>query len=118
MSVATSTTNRMSGATLLPRASQAMFSQVLRRAVRFFFLFIAARKLGPETFGAYVCLLAVVETLSLMTGEGLTDYVAREAAKAPGVARSLFNRVSAIRWLLAMVLGPLAVLTLRLLHYS
>lgn len=117
MSVTTSTSNPR-WASLLPSASQAMLSQVLRRAVRFFFLFLAARKLGPETFGTYVLLLAVVETFSLMTGEGLTDYVAREAAKAPSVARSLFSRVSAIRWLLAMVLGPLALIALHALHYS
>jgi O-antigen/teichoic acid export membrane protein len=118
MSVVTSTTRLVPGSLLLPRASQAMLSQVLRRTVRFFFLFLAARKLGPEIFGTYVLLLAIAETLSLMTGEGLTDYVAREAAKSPSVARSLFNRVSAVRWLLAIALGPLAVMVLRLLHYS
>src|SRR5215469_12818562 len=96
MSVATATTNLMPGSLLMPRASQAMLSQVLRRAVRFFFLFLAARKLGPEIFGTYVLLLAFAETLSLMTGEGLTDYVAREAARFPAIARSLVSRVSAL----------------------
>src|SRR5262245_48187950 len=117
MSVAMSTTNLMPGSLLLPRASQAMLSQVVRRTVRFFFLFLAARKLGPEIFGTYVLLLAVVETLSLVTGEGLADYVAREASKSAGIARSLFSRVSAIRWLLAIALAPLAVMVLHFLHY-
>src|SRR5215470_1723689 len=101
MSLATSTTNFMPGTGILSRASQAMLSQLLRRAVRFFFLFFAARKLGPEVFGIYVLLLAIAETLSLMTGEGLVDYVSREAVKSSEMARSLFQRVSAVRWLLA-----------------
>jgi len=117
MSTTTRATDLLPGALLLPRASQAMFSQVLRRTVRFFFLFLAARKLGPEIFGTYVLLLAVTETLSLMTGEGLADYVAREAAKVPDLARSLVHRVSAVRCLLALALAPLAVMVLRLLHY-
>src|SRR5215467_7477320 len=99
------------------RAGQAMLSQILRRTARFVFLFLAARKLGPETFGVYVLLLAILETLSLMTGEGLTDFVAREVSKAPAMARALFNRVSAMRWLLAGILSPLAILALHLFHY-
>ena len=102
---------------LISQAGQAMFSQILRRTARFAFLFLAARKLGPETFGVYALLLAILETLSLMTGEGLTDYVAREACKMPAAARSLFNRVCAMRWLLAALLTPLPILGLRLLHY-
>ena len=103
---------------VLSHASKAMLSQVVRRTVRFVFLFLAARKLGPETFGVYVLLLAILETLSLITGEGLTDYVAREAAKTPRAARTIFDRVTVMRWLLAGVVAPLAVLALRLLHYS
>jgi O-antigen/teichoic acid export membrane protein len=117
MKVATEIANPRPGPLLLPSASQAMLSQVLRRTVRFGFLFIAARKLGPEVFGVYVLLLALMETLSLMTGEGLTDYVAREASKSPGSARALFSRVSLFRCLLAGVLAPVAVIVLRLLHY-
>lgn len=102
---------------LLSSASQAMLSQIVRRTVRFFFLFMAARKLGPETFGTLALLLAILETLSLMTGEGLTDYVAREAAKSPVITRSLFERVSIIRFMLAGLLAPLAIAVLRALHY-
>lgn len=112
-----SITNASSQGRLVSHAGHAMFSQIVRRTVRFVFLFLAARKLGPETFGVYVLLLAILETLSLMTGEGLTDYVAREACKLPSTARSLFNRVSAIRWFLAALLAPLAILVLRLFHY-
>ena len=102
---------------LLSRAGQAMFSQVLRRAARFVFLLLAAKKLGPEVFGSYVLFLAIMETLSLMTGEGLTDFVAREVAKNASATQSLFNRVVAIRWLLTGIFSPVAVVTLYLLHY-
>src|SRR5439155_7601787 len=124
MSLAISTAKLKDAATpsksppwLFARASEAMLSQALRRTVRFLFLFLSARTLGPEVFGSYALLLAMLETLSLITGEGLTDYVAREASKSPGVARSLFNRVSILRCLLSIPLAPIAIAILHWLHY-
>ena len=102
---------------LLARASEAMFAQVIRRTVRFIFLFLAARKLGPASFGIYALLLAVLETLSLITGEGLADYVARELSKAPGLARELYRRVTLLRCLLALLVAPIAIVLLNLLKY-
>jgi O-antigen/teichoic acid export membrane protein len=124
MSLATSTAQLKEAAApaksppwLFARASEAMLSQVLRRAIRFLFLFLCARNLGPEVFGSYALLLAMLETLSLITGEGLTDYVAREVSKSPSVARSLCNRVSILRCLFAIPLAPMAIAILHLLHY-
>jgi O-antigen/teichoic acid export membrane protein len=102
---------------LLARASEAMFAQVIRRVVRFIFLFLAARKLGPASFGIYALLLAMLETLSLMTGEGLADYVARELSKAPGLAKELYKRVTLLRCLLALLLAPIAIILLGFLKY-
>ena len=102
---------------LLARASEAMFAQVIRRTVRFIFLFLAARKLGPASFGIYALLLAMLETLSLMTGEGLADYVARELSKAPGLAKELYKRVTLLRCLLALLLAPIAIMLLGFLKY-
>jgi O-antigen/teichoic acid export membrane protein len=103
---------------LFARASEAMLAQVLRRTVRFFFLFFVARKLGPENFGVYALLVAMLETLSLMTGEGLTDYLAREIAKAPSLARQLYKQVTLLRWLYGVLLTPAAITLLHFLHYS
>lgn len=102
---------------LWARASEAMAGQVVRRTIRFIFLFLAARKLGPAVFGIYALLLAILETLSLITGEGLADYLAREISKTPALARSLYERVTVIRCLCALVLAPAAIGLLHLLKY-
>jgi len=94
-----------------------MFAQVIRRTVRFIFLFLAARKLGPASFGIYALLLAMLETLSLMTGEGLADYLAREVSKAPGLAKELYKRVTLLRCLLALLVAPIAIVLLGFLKY-
>jgi O-antigen/teichoic acid export membrane protein len=112
------TGNPASRAHLFARASEAMVAQVVRRTVRFFFLFFVARKLGPETFGIYALLLAMLETLSLMTGEGLADYLAREIAKAPVLARELYKQVTLLRWLYGLLLAPAAIVLLHFLRYS
>jgi O-antigen/teichoic acid export membrane protein len=94
-----------------------MLSQVVRRTARFFFLFLAARKLGPEAFGIYALLVAIVETLSVVTGEGLADYLAREISQNPSLARELYKRVTLVRCFLALLLAPLAIVLLHFLKY-
>jgi len=41
----------------------------------------AARVLGPERFGVYTLLLAMVEMLAVASGTGYVDYLTREAAR-------------------------------------
>src|SRR5690348_11326033 len=100
---------RLPGPRFLWRAGQIGGSQVIRRAARFLFLFAAARTLGPEVFGAYALLLAVVETLSLVSGEGLVDFLARESSKAPENAGALFRQVTALRSAYGAALLPLGL---------
>src|ERR1043166_3758689 len=90
--------------TFLSRAARISSSQAIRRTARFLFLFVAARKLGPELFGLYALLLAIIETTSLISGEGLIDYLTREVAKRPERAESLFWRVTQLRLLYALIL--------------
>jgi O-antigen/teichoic acid export membrane protein len=104
--------------TFLSRAARISSSQAIRRTARFLFLFVAARKLGPELFGLYALLLATIETTSLISGEGLIDYLTREVAKRPERAESLFWRVTQLRLLYALVLFPVVLIVLRSLRYS
>jgi O-antigen/teichoic acid export membrane protein len=100
---------RAPGPRFLRRAGQIGGSQVIRRAARFLFLFAVARKLGPETFGTYALLLAVVETLALVSGEGLIDFLARESARTPEKARALFRQVTGLRAAYGAILLPLGL---------
>ena len=52
-----------------------------RGLVRLLFVLVVARQLGPQQFGAYALLLAMVEMLAVASGTGYADYLTREAAK-------------------------------------
>jgi O-antigen/teichoic acid export membrane protein len=112
------------GSTIVPtksflvRAGEIGASQIIRRAARFLFLVVAARKLGPSTFGVYAVLLASVETLSLISGEGLIDYIAREGARNPIILRQLVSQVTQLRLFYAVLILPVALLVLDLFSYS
>src|SRR5262249_51767891 len=118
---ATTTEKQVTGASLNRfwlRTGQVGASQIIRRGARFVFIFVAARRLGPENFGVYAVLLAIVETLSLVSGEGLLDYLAREAARSPGKTRSLFSQITRLRWAYAAALLPMALGALTLFRFQ
>jgi O-antigen/teichoic acid export membrane protein len=102
---------------ILLRAAQIGGSQIIRRAARFVFLFVVARRMGPESFGLYAILLAMVETLSLISGEGLIDFLAREVSKNPQKARHLYGHVARLRLGYACIVLPFGLLVLFLLKY-
>jgi O-antigen/teichoic acid export membrane protein len=102
---------------ILLRAGQIGGSQIIRRAARFVFLFLVARHMAPENFGIYAILLALVETLSLISGEGLIDFLAREASRCPQQAGQLSVLVTRLRLLYACIVLPVGWLVLFLLHY-
>src|SRR5208337_1299604 len=102
---------------LFSRAFQVGVSQVIRRCSRFLFFFLAARRLGPEKLGLYALLLATVETLALISGEGFTDYLTREVSKTPELGRGLYVRVVELRLLYVVVLFIPAMAFLHTLKY-
>ena len=55
--------------------------QLSRGLARLLFVVVVARVLGPERFGVYALLLAMVEMLAVASGSGYIDYLTREAAK-------------------------------------
>jgi O-antigen/teichoic acid export membrane protein len=67
-----------------PRVSHAVLltaAQLSRGLLRLLFVVAVARVLGPERFGVYALLLAMVEMLAVASGSGYADYLTREAAK-------------------------------------
>jgi len=74
---------KLSGAALLTA------SGVGRWILRLLYLVMAARLPGPDRFGVYVLLLAVLEIEAATSGTGLVDFLTREAAKDPAPAWNL-----------------------------
>jgi len=71
-------------AALDPKISHAVLltsAQLSRGLARLLFVVVVARALGPERFGVYALLLAMVEMLAVASGSGYIDYLTREAAK-------------------------------------
>ena len=66
-----------------PKISHAVLltSAQLSRGVARLLLVVVARALGPERFGVYALLLAMIEMLAVASGSGFIDYLGREAAK-------------------------------------
>jgi O-antigen/teichoic acid export membrane protein len=102
---------------LFARAFQVGSGQVIRRCTRFLFFFFAARKLGPTTFGVYALLLAILLALAMISGEGFSDYLARELSKAPESGRGLYVRVIQLRLLYGALLFVPALVLLHALKY-
>lgn len=99
-------------------AARVSAAQTIRRSTRLLFFSVAARRLGPTTFGLYAFLLAVFETLALISGEGFTEYLMRELSKVPASAGALYSRVTFLRCAYIVVLFVPAIVFLRLLGHS
>lgn len=102
---------------LFSRAFHVGSAQSIRRGTRFVFFFLAARKLGPATFGIYSLLLAVVATLAIISGDGFSDYLTREWVKNPELGRGLYVRVIQLRLLYVVVLFVPAMVVISFLKY-
>jgi len=76
---------------------------------------MAARVLGPELFGVYAFLIAVVEMLAVVSGQGFADYLARESAKFPHSARRLSIRLTQLR---CFYIVPLLAITFPVLFVA
>lgn len=97
------TAPKMSHAVLLTSA------QVARGVGRMVFVIVVARVLGPQQFGVYALLLAVVEMLAVASGSGYADYLTREAAKDARVGWGLGEQLT---WLRLACTFPLATVAL------
>jgi glycosyltransferase involved in cell wall biosynthesis/O-antigen/teichoic acid export membrane protein len=95
-----------------PNARQFSASQLVRRISRMALLFVVARMLGVDTFGAYAFLLTVVEMLAFVSGYGYMDFLTREVAKRPEAALGLGIRMTLLR--LAYIVPSLSLATLAL----
>jgi O-antigen/teichoic acid export membrane protein len=98
-------------------AARVSAAQTIRRSTRLLFFSIAARKLGPATFGLYAFLLAVFETLALISGEGFTEYLMRELSRVPASAGALYSRLCLLRCIYIAVLFVPAIVFLQVLGY-
>lgn len=110
--------HRIWGLNVLSGAASLSGAQFVRRGFRTIFLLLAARVLGPETLGAYVLLLTVIEILALISGAGFGDYLTREIARSPGSAYQLFFRITQLRLTYLVILLPITIGCLHLLRYS
>lgn len=100
----------------LPNAARLSAAQVFRRLCRLALIVMAARILGPATFGTYALFLAAAEIAALVCGGGLVDYIVREAAREPSRARELAGRVAMLRWVYLTILNGMVLGTLLVLH--
>jgi O-antigen/teichoic acid export membrane protein len=76
---------------------QLSIAQLLKRATRILGVFIAARLLGVDRFGVYALILTVTELIAVLSGAGYVDFLTREIAKNPSLARALTSRVILLR---------------------
>ncbi len=93
-------------AVLEPKISHAVLltsAQLSRGLARLLFVVVVARALGPEQFGVYALLLAMVEMLAVASGSGYIDYLTREAAKDERLGWGLAAQLT---WLRAAYVIP------------
>lgn len=85
---------------LEPKISHAVLltsAQLSRGLARLVFVVVVARVLGPERFGVYALLLAMVEMLAVASGSGYIDYLTREAAKDERLGWGLATQLTWLR---------------------
>lgn len=94
-------------------------SPLARRILRMVFVILIARGLGPEQFGSYGLLLAILEMIAVVSGSGYIDYLTREAARDGESGWSAASQLVIVRWgyaLVFSVIGCSLLLGLRFSH--
>lgn len=92
-------------------------TQFVRWSLRGAFAVVVARALGPEKFGIYALLFAMVEFLSVASGAGYADYLTREAAKDERIGWDLGLKLMLLRMGIAGVVLGGEIAILMVLHY-
>lgn len=90
----------MEQADLSPKVSHAFLltsAPLARGLARLLFVLVVARQLGPERFGVYALLLAVIEMVAVASGSGYADYLTREAAKDARIGWGLGSQLVWLR---------------------
>ena len=91
-----------------PKISHAILltsAQLARGLFRLLFVVVVARQLGPQQFGVYALLLAMVEMLAVASGSGYADYLTRESAKDARVGWGLASQLTCLRLGCALLLA-------------
>lgn len=112
--------HRKWGVVTEPRISHAVLltsAQISRGFVRLFFILVVARQLGPQQFGVYALLIAVLEMLAVASGSGYTDYLTREAAKDARLGWGLGLQLTSLRLICLLPLAVAAEGVLWMLRY-
>ncbi len=94
-----------------------MASPLMRRLLRVAFVLVVARVLGPDEFGVYALLFAVVELLAVASGVGYAEFLTRETAKDERVGWGLASQLTFLRIAIAVLGGALVILILLILRY-
>ncbi|HET9177842.1 MAG TPA: polysaccharide biosynthesis C-terminal domain-containing protein [Terriglobia bacterium] len=92
-------------------------SQFARLGLRLIFMLAAARALGPDRFGVYVLVLAVLEMVAVAGGAGFVDFLTRETAKDEGLGWRAGIQLILLRSSYAAPLAMAALGVLWLLGY-
>ena len=103
-----------------PKISHAVLltgAQLVRVLMRFLFVLVAARALGPKQFGVYTLLLAIVEITAVISGVGYGDYLIRETAIDQRRGWGVGEQLTWLRIAYAIPLAGMGLGTLWLLGY-
>jgi len=93
-------------------------AQTMRGVFRLLFAVIVARQLGPQQFGVYAVLFALVELVAVASGSGYADYLTREAARDQRVGWGLARQLIVLRVLVAIPLVTIVLAVLWFLGFS
>jgi O-antigen/teichoic acid export membrane protein len=93
-------------------------SQVAKWLLRLVFVLSVARALGPDRFGVYALLFAMVEFLAVASGSGYADFLTREAARDARVGWGLASQLMLLRIAIAIPVAAIEVGILALLRYA
>ena len=92
-------------------------SQVAKWSLRLVFVAVIARVMGPEKFGTYALIFAMVEFLAVASGAGYADYLTREAAKDERVGWGLGLQLFLLRVAIAIPVAAIEIGILSLMRY-
>jgi O-antigen/teichoic acid export membrane protein len=92
-------------------------SQVAKWCLRLIFVLVIARAMGPQKFGAYALIFAMIELLAVASGAGYVDYLTREAAKNECLGWGLALQLTLLRIGIAIPVAAIEIGILSLARY-